>query len=467
MSTSRSPTPIPNTASSNIPSPTERTTSRIDSHDHTLSAPPPEPHSSRPHSHSYPLAPTWETFQSRDRHMAQKLSKDSHHQEDAHSSYSSDSHEDHLADNEKDQLADSQETAPPAPPPKKKRTRTLTTPHQSAVLHALLAQSRFPSTAVREEVGRSIGLSARKVQIWFQNQRQKARRPHGLADPSRKRPPQYGPFPPSASDTSVAGSSMVDHRAVETTYRYQYGGMTSDQPAYSGYHSDSPAQLSGPGIPGTDYTFQLPSIGRPSTAPSRPCDDDRSSAPFSRLGSTYPTATHDYDRRPSTSASHYAAAYDRESRTLPPLTAPSRRESSSPISSRGLPLLSFTSPRTSLLPSSSQSYLHDLPEIQASRYSPPRTMPPFQRDTLPPPLRLRSPSPYASSSSHHLHVETPPPSASPTQEVFGHSTAISARGSTEETSPRPPGRYDPVRGAFIPTPTPSEGHKSRSPSPST
>ncbi|KAL4066349.1 hypothetical protein V8B97DRAFT_1874631 [Scleroderma yunnanense] len=64
-------------------------------------------------------------------------------------------------------------------PPKKKRTRTLTTPHQSAVLHALLAKSRFPTTAMREEVGRQIGLSARKVQIWFQNQRQKARRPQG------------------------------------------------------------------------------------------------------------------------------------------------------------------------------------------------------------------------------------------------------------------------------------------------
>ena len=75
------------------------------------------------------------------------------------------------------------ESAPP--PPKKKRTRTLTTPHQSAVLHALLAQvwfnlvsiciclivdfvqSRFPTTAMREEVGRSIGLSARKVQVRF------------------------------------------------------------------------------------------------------------------------------------------------------------------------------------------------------------------------------------------------------------------------------------------------------------
>lgn len=77
------------------------------------------------------------------------------------------------------------ESAPEGPPPKKKRTRTLTTPHQAAVLHALLAQvrivfatmlpcraltpvssqSRFPTTQMREEVGRSIGLSARKVQV--------------------------------------------------------------------------------------------------------------------------------------------------------------------------------------------------------------------------------------------------------------------------------------------------------------
>ena len=35
---------------------------------------------------------------------------------------------------------------PQDPPPKKKRTRTLTTPHQSAVLHALLAQVRPIST---------------------------------------------------------------------------------------------------------------------------------------------------------------------------------------------------------------------------------------------------------------------------------------------------------------------------------
>ncbi|KAF9788003.1 hypothetical protein BJ322DRAFT_597626 [Thelephora terrestris] len=101
------------------------------------------------------------------------------------------------------------------PPQKKKRTRTLTTPHQSAVLHALLAQSRFPTTAMREEVGRQIGLSARKVQIWFQNQRQKARRPQGQNAAPQKldRPPQFGPFP---SYSSPAHSTEPQPTSVGT-----------------------------------------------------------------------------------------------------------------------------------------------------------------------------------------------------------------------------------------------------------
>ncbi|KAL5513920.1 hypothetical protein ACEPAG_2681 [Sanghuangporus baumii] len=99
--------------------------------------------------------------------------------------------------------------------PKPKRTRQLTTPHQSAVLHALLAQSRFPTTQMREEVGRRIGLSARKVQVWFQNQRQKARKESreaataaaGGSTAIRDVPPQFGPFtnvPPGASSASSA-----------------------------------------------------------------------------------------------------------------------------------------------------------------------------------------------------------------------------------------------------------------------
>lgn len=110
------------------------------------------------------------------------------------SSSSDSSSQSGMADNETEaeRSQHSERSAPQVTaPPKKKRTRTLTTPHQSAVLHALLAkvrrflgtffllplpylapshsylpsQSRFPTTAMREEVGRQIGLSARKVQV--------------------------------------------------------------------------------------------------------------------------------------------------------------------------------------------------------------------------------------------------------------------------------------------------------------
>ncbi|KAJ8075736.1 hypothetical protein PM082_021366 [Marasmius tenuissimus] len=60
-------------------------------------------------------------------------------------------------------------------PQRTKRTRTVITPHQTSFLRELLAQSLFPSTAAKEEAGRAIGLSARSVQIWFQNQRQRTR----------------------------------------------------------------------------------------------------------------------------------------------------------------------------------------------------------------------------------------------------------------------------------------------------
>ncbi|KAG6899410.1 hypothetical protein C0993_010473 [Termitomyces sp. T159_Od127] len=78
---------------------------------------------------------------------------------------------------------------PPGPSPKKKRTRTLTTPHQAAVLHALLAKSRFPNATVREEVGKSIGLSARKY------------------DPSRILPPLVFPPPIPRPTLSAPASS--------------------------------------------------------------------------------------------------------------------------------------------------------------------------------------------------------------------------------------------------------------------
>ncbi|EIW52548.1 uncharacterized protein TRAVEDRAFT_67138 [Trametes versicolor FP-101664 SS1] len=190
------------------------------------------------------------------------------------------------------------ESAPEGPPPKKKRTRTLTTPHQAAVLHALLAQSRFPTTQMREEVGRSIGLSARKVQVSDithflpraadadpvatpQNQRQKARRPRGQPATSAPltRPPQFGPFtnaPPGSASSEVSPTTTTAHSGSSAEgffargpagLEMPYGGATAPSSAVSErfayahrdpYLADDyprssivPSQLAGPGIPGS------------------------------------------------------------------------------------------------------------------------------------------------------------------------------------------------------------------------
>ncbi|KAJ7929684.1 hypothetical protein B0H13DRAFT_924126 [Mycena leptocephala] len=110
----------------------------------------------------------------------------------------------------------------------KKRTRTRMTPHQSHVLHAMLAQTRFPTTAMREEVGCSIGMSSRKIQIWFQNQRQKSRR---QSDIPQRETPHYSSFNPNAS------SSYPNESEYTMLHRGREGCV--DSPLHSGYpHSE-------------------------------------------------------------------------------------------------------------------------------------------------------------------------------------------------------------------------------------
>ncbi|KAH7907593.1 hypothetical protein BJ138DRAFT_1212721 [Hygrophoropsis aurantiaca] len=164
------------------------------------------------------------------------------------SSSSDSSSQSGMADNETEaeRSQQSELSIPTVAPPKKKRTRTLTTPHQSSVLHALLAQSRFPTTAMREEVGRQIGLSARKVQIWFQNQRQKARRPQAESSAPLSRPPQFGPFPSASGSTPSTASSFPPHQDELTDQSVDAGPSASR----TSEAFDLDPGLSGPGMPG-------------------------------------------------------------------------------------------------------------------------------------------------------------------------------------------------------------------------
>ncbi|GAA5845731.1 hypothetical protein JCM3766R1_001152 [Sporobolomyces carnicolor] len=103
--------------------------------------------------------------------------------------------------------------------PAKKRSRTLTTPAQTAVLNALLAKTRFPSTETREEVGAQIGMSARRVQIWFQNRRQSQKR-------LRDREVQDSVI--SSMPTNASNHSLPLGHGIPVHPHYPYGPPTSD-----------------------------------------------------------------------------------------------------------------------------------------------------------------------------------------------------------------------------------------------
>lgn len=165
MSKSRSTTPTHNILPTNIPSEssTTPTISRRQAHEIT---PPLQPSgereepSLRPTFIRPPQSPPPEAFfrdQSRrpasssptDQPMAKRLRRESPQARETQSSRSSPSSDSQGG------MADTEEAAQSprsqsdifisttgSIPPKKKRTRTLTTPHQSAVLHALLAQVR-------------------------------------------------------------------------------------------------------------------------------------------------------------------------------------------------------------------------------------------------------------------------------------------------------------------------------------
>ncbi|KAI9279847.1 hypothetical protein BY458DRAFT_501836 [Sporodiniella umbellata] len=99
----------------------------------------------------------------------------------------------------------------PEEPIKVKRKRA--SPWQLHKLNRIFEQTRFPSTELRIELGKSLGMSSRTVQIWFQNKRQSIRnrtcpgdkpiRHHPLPSLSLPLPPPFTfPFTPSSSNNS-------------------------------------------------------------------------------------------------------------------------------------------------------------------------------------------------------------------------------------------------------------------------
>ncbi|KAF4622120.1 hypothetical protein D9613_009464 [Agrocybe pediades] len=500
MSKSRSPSPPHNRLSLNIvQSPTPSTTSpsrpeTLERHIPVYREPltvrlSPTPQGTQPAESSSQQSPTHRKRPAEvtsDDPMAKRIRRDFPMERGRVSGYSdplSDS-QDEMADSEMDsQKTQRQEQLPlTSAPQKKKRTRTLTTPHQSAVLHALLAQSRFPTTAMREEVGRSIGLSARKVQIWFQNQRQKARRPRSQSDAPAVRPhPQYGAFS-TATEAASHGSQR------------EYGEYGTNAMSYRRQHSpearpgsmEMPARLLGPGMPGapayppqTYRQLRSPSVSAPPTESRFPMPHSYQRA-LSPPPYTSPRMYPMPGARPATSQPRSWRERD-PSRTLPPLvsTRPAtltfggRRNYTPGEPPYPLPRTSFTSPR-SISPEPRFAHLPPDPILRSSVNLPPpftlqpspqwdeSSYTPFPRPSTSPwtrptshSSRGRSTSPVMlrrehigteTSDSHYLAEYTSGPANSSPRSMPSTSTPLSRTG-----------RYDPVRATFVPYTTPSPG----------
>ncbi|KAG6848405.1 hypothetical protein H0H93_000475 [Arthromyces matolae] len=363
---------------------------------------------------------------------------------------------------------------PSVPPPKKKRTRTLTTPHQAAVLHALLAKSRFPNTAMREEVGRSIGLSARKVQIWFQNQRQKARRPRSQGDAPLQKSPQFGAFP-GGSEAPTFGSSLPfepEYSPTTSTSHSIPGHPTSSRGYYSSEASsegtESSSLLSGPGMPGTEPSSEL-TYGGQQVMPSRP-------STAYEVTPHYRDSRHHSMRRSPSPGRFYRPAHDETqrfthdpSRTLAPLVfppvLPSRTNFPVPGPSTAPPPRPATA-TTYTAYSRGQSLS---PIVNTFAYQHPESAPSTSA-TFPPPYAVQ-PQPQWSADSFESTLRSTSHTQSWAPRSMGSGGgSITPPASSEgpgippmrprtephtmSAEPRPPqrsrsGRYDPIRATFI------------------
>ncbi|KAG6828040.1 hypothetical protein H0H92_009540 [Tricholoma furcatifolium] len=453
MSISRSTTPTPNTFSTNLTPPSESTTSRTppNREDQLQALPSPQIHSLHPQSAP---APT-----STDRRMAkriqreQKVSKPDDESQSTSSDSQNESTDVHMGDAQPYGATDS---AVP-PPPKKKRTRTLTTPHQAAVLHALLAKSRFPNTTTREEVGRSIGLSARKVQ----NQRQKARRPRSESETSRKRSsPRYGEF--QSPEGAGVGSfpiapepgpsySASSSRSVDIVGRYR-----SPEPE----RAESSSMLSGPGMPGTHHLpSEMPYRGYATILPrSSTLHETRHDEPYSQLHRS-PSPLRMYPPPPASHLPPAGRTYHGDpSRTLPPLPfhqPPPRPNFPGLLSFPGPPHASQTTDYTRKGSSSPPGlYSRHSPESTAPiPVSPPYSLQPQPRwgtpSIAPTIVTSHSPSWALREPQPHSRSITPPGILRQRSRTPSRAEDDPTQSRDDARPPRRTGRYDPVRASYV------------------
>ncbi|KAF8321302.1 hypothetical protein DL93DRAFT_1638674 [Clavulina sp. PMI_390] len=267
-----------------------------------------------------------------------------------------------------------------------RRTRTLMTAQQLTILHALLQQTRFPTTAQREETARQTGLTPRKVQVWFQNQRQKQK-----------------------SDQNRALSCSQNDAARRTN-------TTNPPPLYS---ANSGTQWRAAGSAAAYQTVNAPGVG---------AQGQYAAVPMPGQSSQYgvPTRTPMDPIRPSTPDMYMpmgVANGQPARRRYDSVTYDSRGAVAPPRSSGGVPMYGMAPVATENVPASAEDYrLRSIRNQATPSRSNSVSQPRYSEDLRLPPLKLdgdhargrtssTSRPPVAGTRPSHLRTSSniPPP----------------------------------------------------------
>ena len=205
-----------------------------------------------------------------------------------------------------------------------KRARKLLTEEQSRVLHDLLRRTSFPSTQVRQEVAAQLGLSPRKVQVFFQNKRQKQRKKFNLSMPSEVK---------MAESQRMLQARSAEASPVQQNDTYPRNLSPLSQPQLHGDIRDVPPSVSlntNTSLPSIQHYHPPPSIpfkwphsySEPRRAFERPYWHE------SRYDRNESNASGFFTVRPDLTTSHLTPSCTREpyihqnaSRTLPPIVS--------------------------------------------------------------------------------------------------------------------------------------------------
>jgi len=130
---------------------------------------------------------------------------------------------------------------------KKKRQRT--SPDQLAILEQIFQTDKMPSQQTRVQLADQLGMSSRRVQIWFQNKRAKVKRGLGKSSDGFQQPPM-SPHLDIDRDgcTSLSSSSCLSEPSSPLVPDSSFNGSPSSSPPTLSLLSTTPPSPNSPAV---------------------------------------------------------------------------------------------------------------------------------------------------------------------------------------------------------------------------